>query len=132
MKQRVPTESRGALSPEPDPGGSESRARSIRIGRRALLLQASAIALAVFASCRAFHRPSGSDAKPEPAPRPRPVEPTHSEPATPIHEPEPLTIEPLPEALKDGCPACGMGYTPEPSKTFLRHYTELGPEPASR
>ena len=133
MKQRpVPTGSRGALTPEADLDGSATSTGSIRIGRRALLLQASAVVLGVFASCRSFRRPSGADPAPEPAPHARPEKPALPEPAPPLSEPEPPALEPLPEEFKDGCPACGMGYTPEPSKTFLRHYTELGPEPTSR
>ena len=100
---------------------SDAQARPIRMERRTLLLRASALAsalvLGALGSCRVLRQSAGSGPSNEPVPPARPPEP-----ATP--EPEAPPIE-LPETFKDGCPACGMGYTALPSKTFLAHYTEL-------
>ena len=108
---------------------SDAQADPVRMGRRTRLIRASAVAsalvLGALGSCRALRPSPGSAPADEP---PSPARP--QEPATP--GPEAPPIEPLPETFKDGCPACGMGYTALPSKTFLSHYTELDPERASR
>jgi hypothetical protein len=93
--------------------------------RRSLLIGAVLAWPTLVAACRASERwrkPSPIDAE----------HPVDEEPAPEQDREEPVSPTTIPDESLDTCPACGRGFAPLPSKTFLRHYSAIDSDPGSR